>query len=1021
VAEDAFQAAFLVLALHPERVRKVDSLAAWLHGVAVRVARKARRTMHRGSTLQPKDNHALAVDPLAEMTGRELVSVIDEELARLPDTYKAVVLLCCLEGLSQDEAAKRLGWTAGSVKGRLERGRDRLRKRLSRRGVTLATGLAVLVIEPAASGLSPGLLNRTAGFVDFGTVSPAVRQLAAAVVPWAKVLTTAFAATLLVAGGISVTGAGDQTPVRQPPIPANPTDPPTLSPNRVDRYGDPLPDGAIARLGSTRFRHANLSSFVVMPDGRTVATAGGSSIRTWDMSNGLQVRSVRLSGEDPTGKVKLSSDGSLAVAPSSKGMTVWDAVTGDAKASFRSPESDVHSHFFSPDGGSIAVLSWKASLTLHNWRTGDEKKFSTPIRRIGKDSTFHGHFSPDGRKLVVGGGFGEPLTVLNTSSGEVMDRFFCSATSSIITPDSRTLVVSCSQGQTGDIRLFDLSSGRETARFEVDAYFYHLAVSPDGTTLACQAMDRSRLIDLRTGNTLVKLGAQPWEFGFTPDGKTLVASSTGQQLHFYRTADGLKQTTQPGNLGPNLVMTSSVDGRYLATAAWMDTGVTVWDLADGRLVQSVPLVAGDRRYVNDLALSRGGRALTTSQEHRYVSRWDSIGGGQPPIARPVPRGLRPYYLRLSADGRYTAALEPLQNRPRAARVTVWDTAKGEILGRRTVSGTPVRLAWATDASWLAIPTGTDLVVVDGKDPSKTWFTIPDVGQKVFPFVTTPDGRLIAARADRTPKTTNGEIVVAEVASGKVVATLSIGSADHFALHPMGRFLVTAGDGLLKAFDLVTGRETGRLTMPEAVTGLLLPEPGRVVTSLADGTGIVWDFDRLSGPTARPQSDSSSNELETAWEALATGEARRTFSVGWTLCDRPVQAVEKLRTYLRPMLNAEESTVRDFVGQLDAPLFADREKAEKALMDLGETATAHLRTAMATGLSAEQRARLKRLLAAFTEPVLQPGDRLRQVRAVAVLERIGSADAKKLLTELANGTPEARLTREAKASLDRLRP
>src|SRR5262249_23252894 len=132
-AEDAFQATFLVLARKAANVRPPGALAGWLHGVAYRVALKARtaalRRRHQGlaPNLEPPDPRP---DPLLELTAREALRALEEEVQRLPEAYRLPVVLCCLHGATQEEAARQLGCTPGSVRGRLERGRARLHARL---------------------------------------------------------------------------------------------------------------------------------------------------------------------------------------------------------------------------------------------------------------------------------------------------------------------------------------------------------------------------------------------------------------------------------------------------------------------------------------------------------------------------------------------------------------------------------------------------------------------------------------------------------------------------------------------------------------------------------------------------------------------------------------------------------------------------------------------------------------------------------------------------------------------------
>src|SRR3954454_17766707 len=122
-ADDAFQATFLVLALKAGSVRNRESLGPWLHGVAARVARRARQT-DRGRKEVPLDAGELPAAAMAEPAAAELRLVLDEELERLPEKYRRPVVLCYLEGQTQEEAARVLGWTKGTISGRLARAKD---------------------------------------------------------------------------------------------------------------------------------------------------------------------------------------------------------------------------------------------------------------------------------------------------------------------------------------------------------------------------------------------------------------------------------------------------------------------------------------------------------------------------------------------------------------------------------------------------------------------------------------------------------------------------------------------------------------------------------------------------------------------------------------------------------------------------------------------------------------------------------------------------------------------------------
>jgi RNA polymerase sigma factor (sigma-70 family) len=159
--EDTFQAVFLVLARKAAALRRPEGLTGWLHGVARHLALKCRRAKARRRRHESAGTTSASPrDPLEELSARELLTVLDEEIQRLPEIYRLPLILCGLEGLTHAQAARRLGWTPGSVKGRLQRGRQRLQERLAHRGLMLPAGLLVLT---TAAFVPPALASRTVG------------------------------------------------------------------------------------------------------------------------------------------------------------------------------------------------------------------------------------------------------------------------------------------------------------------------------------------------------------------------------------------------------------------------------------------------------------------------------------------------------------------------------------------------------------------------------------------------------------------------------------------------------------------------------------------------------------------------------------------------------------------------------------------------------------------------------------------------------------------------------------------
>lgn len=229
-AEDAFQATFLVLVRRARAVRVEDSLGRWLYGVAIRVARHARNDQARRRIREP--NVSPGRDP-AEAPSQddaersESRAILHDELQRLPGAQRAAVILCHLEGLTHEQAAQRLRLPVGTVRSRLARARDRLRKRLVRRGVApVLTGPGlwpgfVGLPDPLRATTLHAALGFTAGKALAGTVPVAVLSLTRGVLSTMLLVKLQAAAALAIAGaalsaGIVMNARAQQSPATAP-------------------------------------------------------------------------------------------------------------------------------------------------------------------------------------------------------------------------------------------------------------------------------------------------------------------------------------------------------------------------------------------------------------------------------------------------------------------------------------------------------------------------------------------------------------------------------------------------------------------------------------------------------------------------------------------------------------------------------------------------------------------------------------------------------------------------------------
>jgi RNA polymerase sigma factor (sigma-70 family) len=508
-AEDVLQATFLVLARKAGALTWHASIGPWLHEVACRLARKAKgaaaRRCARLGRLQDRPAPEQAQDQ-----GRQ--AVLDEELTRLPQKFRAPLVLCYLEGATRDEAAQQLACPLGTLKSRLERGRALLRGRLQRRGVTLSAGLlAAGLTQQAAS--SPA---RIASLVARAGVSPGAASLARQWLPGMMMSRLALTATVLLALAAFVARAGLLAPQSlAPPAPTRAVSKPQA---RADRHGDPLPNEAVARLGTLRFRHGGyIQSLAFLANGKRLIAQGGDGVRIWDVVTGKEVRQV-CSATDGLGPTALAPDGKLIVVADGNSagvLAVREAATG--KVVRRFGKGTVNRVRLSANGKVLAAVCSPAVIELWDPATGS----AIGTLEGHKDQIWSAAFSTDGKTLVSAG-------------------------------DDRT------------IRFWDVATGKEVRHFDCGEMVRQIALSPDGSLIATISHVKS-----------VQSGITRWHPG---NQVRICNASTGKELHILT----MPAKDFPGNVRVGFLhLRFAPDGKTLVTGG-LDRKLRVWDAATGK-------------------------------------------------------------------------------------------------------------------------------------------------------------------------------------------------------------------------------------------------------------------------------------------------------------------------------------------------------------------------------------------------------------------------------------------------------
>jgi WD40 repeat protein len=814
---------------------------------------------------------------------------------------------------------------------------------------------------------------------------------------------------------------------------------------QTDLYGDPLPDGAIARIGSARFRHAGLSDYVLLADGRTVLTAGGDRIlRFWDLASGKPGRIVPLEGKGGPGSlVTLSPDGKTVAAQIANQFVLWDVESGKERKRLPAPKNgNVGFLYFAPDGKTLAVGRGDWRVSFIDVQTGAAREVPLAFRpaavvEFHMDSTFHGSYSPDGKWFVAGASSLQPLAVFDTATGLEVHRLNGFARTSAVSPDSKRLAVCSLQNDKGEreavIRIYDLASGKETVQFPFanDDSYYALAFAPDGKTLACGFSDNSCLVDLTTGRVLHRLTGRPLAPSFSGDGKTLIAS-TGHRLRRWDVTTGKELDERPGEFGYNPALAVSPDGRLLAAGDWMEQVVTVWDTKDGRPVRQLPL-AGEKRYVRSVAFSGDGQTLVACQGMGFLQFWDTATGK---VRRTVQLRMPgtekdngPYFfdLHVSPDGKHASALQRVFGPTGSlTHLALWDTANGKPAGAGyQLPGESRHSAWLAGGKLAVVPQGDALAMLDVASGTVAFRFESGARDKI---VVSADGRLLAGRKVLAAGAkTDPRAVVWEAATGKEVATVTTDGFGQFALAPDNRCLITTEYGAVIVRDMATGAVRKRWPLPEAKLRTpnrtyffalhLSPDGRRAFTVLADGTALVWDLTPAIRPAVSLVKNVDAQVLAACWADLAGADAANAQRAVWSLADAPREAVPFLSGRLEPVAVPEAKQVRHWIADLDSDDFEIRQAAQQELSRLAERIEPALQEALKGKVPVETRRRLETLLK--SKHGIPPPEELRVMRAVQALELMGTANAQVLLRALAGGAAGARLTREAQAAMERL--